>query len=116
MAKRTAVAKALDDISEAVPHLIRLPERRAWIDYDKEADVLYISLKRPQAATDTKFLADKGILLRYRAKDLVGVTVLDASKPRKRRRLRELAFSSRRFENSRNVEVCLTAIGVSPYT
>ena len=86
MAKRTAVAKALDDISEAVPHLIRLPERRAWIDYDEEADVLYISLKRPQQATDTKFLRDKGILLRYRAKDLVGVTVLDASKSRKRRK------------------------------
>jgi uncharacterized protein YuzE len=88
MAKRTAVAKALNDISEAVPHLIRLPERKAWIDYDEEADVLYISLKRPQKATDTKFLMDKGILLRYRAKDLVGVTVLDASKSRKRRKPR----------------------------
>ena len=86
MAKRTAVAKTLDDISDAVPHLIRLPDRKAWIDYDEQADVLYISLKRPQRATDTKFLADKGILLRYRAKDLVGVTVLDASKPRKRRK------------------------------
>jgi uncharacterized protein YuzE len=88
MAKRTAVAKALDEISEAVPHLIRLPERKAWIDYDEEADVLYISFKRPQKATDTKFLNDKGILLRYHAKDLVGVTVLDASKPRKRRKPR----------------------------
>ena len=88
MAKRTAVAKTLDDISDAVPHLIRLPDRKAWIDYDEQADVLYISLRRPQKATDTKFLADKGILLRYRAKDLVGVTVLDASKPRKRRKSR----------------------------
>jgi len=88
MAKRTAVAKILDDISDAVPHLIRLPDRKAWIDYDEQADVLYISLRRPQRATDTKFLADKGILLRYRAKDLVGVTVLDASKPRKRRKPR----------------------------
>jgi uncharacterized protein YuzE len=88
MAKRTAVAKTLEDISEAVPHLIRFPEHKAWIDYDEEADVLYISLKRPQKATDTKFLNDKGILLRYRAKDLVGVTVLDASKPRKRRKPR----------------------------
>jgi uncharacterized protein YuzE len=86
MAKRTAVAKTLDNISEAVPHLIRLPDRKAWIDYDKDADVLYISLKRPQKATDTKVLSDKGILLRYRNKDLVGVTVLDASKPRKRQR------------------------------
>jgi uncharacterized protein YuzE len=86
MAKRTAVAQTVDDISEAVPHLIRLPERKAWIDYDAEADVLYISLKRPQKATDTKLLADKGILLRYRDKDLVGVTVLDASRPRKKTR------------------------------
>ena len=86
MAKRTAVAKTLDNISEAVPHLIRLPDRKAWIDYDEDADVLYISLKRPQKATDTKVLSDKGILLRYRNKDLVGVTVLDASKPRKRKK------------------------------
>jgi uncharacterized protein YuzE len=84
MAKRTAVAKPLDNISEAVPHLIRLPDRKAWIDYDEDADVLYISLKRPQKATDTKVLSGKGILLRN--KDLVGVTVLDASKPRKRQK------------------------------
>ncbi len=84
MAKRTAVAQAIDDISGALPHLIRLPQGKAWIDYDEEADVLYVGLKRPQKATDTKFLADKGILLRYRDKDLIGVTVLDASKPRKR--------------------------------
>ena len=57
---------------------------RPSYSYDKEADVLYISLKRPQKATDTKFLNDKGILLRYREKELVGVTVLDASKPRKK--------------------------------
>jgi uncharacterized protein YuzE len=87
MAKRIAVAKTLDNISEAVPHLIRLPDRKAWIDYDEDADVLYISLKRPQKATETKVLSDKGILLRYRNKDLVGVTVLDASKPRKRQKV-----------------------------
>jgi uncharacterized protein YuzE len=86
VAKRTAGAKTLDNISEAVPHLIRLPDRKAWIDYDEDADVLYISLKRPQKATNTKVLSDKGILLRYRNKDLVGVTVLDASKPRKRQK------------------------------
>jgi hypothetical protein len=46
MARRTEVAKILDEISEAVPHLIRLPEPKAWIDYDEEADVLYISLSQ----------------------------------------------------------------------
>jgi uncharacterized protein YuzE len=80
MAKGTTVAKTVEEISEALPHLIRFPSGRAWIDYDHEADVLYVSLKRPQKATDTEFLEDKGILLRYRGRELVGVTVLDASK------------------------------------
>jgi len=83
MAKRAVITKTLKEISGALPHLVRLPTRKAWIDYDKEADVLYVSLKRPQKATDTESLDDKGILLRYRGKELVGVTVLDASKPRK---------------------------------
>jgi len=82
---KTLAAKAVEEISGALPHLIRLPQGRAWIDYDDEADVLYVSLKRPQKATDTKFLADKGILLRYRGRELVGVTVLDASRPRRRK-------------------------------
>ena len=86
MAKRTAVAKAIDEISGGLPHLIRLPQGKAWIDYDEEADVLYVSLKRPQKATDTELLADKGILLRYRDKELVGLTVLNASKPRRRKK------------------------------
>ena len=49
------------------------------VDYDKEADVLYISLHHPQRATDSKML-DNGILLRYRERKLVGITILDASK------------------------------------
>jgi uncharacterized protein YuzE len=88
MAKRTAVAKTIDEISGALPHLIRLPQGKAWIDYDEEADVLYVSLKRPQKATDSEFLTDKGILLRYRDKELVGLTVLDASKPRRKKGVR----------------------------
>ncbi|MFH0812679.1 MAG: DUF2283 domain-containing protein [Pseudomonadota bacterium] len=31
-----------------------------WVDYDKEADVLYISCKRPQRATDSEML-DNGV-------------------------------------------------------
>ena len=65
-------------VTQAVPLLLRFPMERFWVDYDKEADVLYISLRRPQQATDTK-MTDEGILLRYRGKDLVGMTILDAS-------------------------------------
>ena len=80
MAKGAAEAKAIEEISGAVPYLVRIPTGRAWIDYDQEADVLYVSLKRPQKATDTELLEDQGILLRYRGKELVGVTILEASK------------------------------------
>ncbi len=83
MAKRIAAEKTVEDISGALPYLTRLPAGRAWVDYDKEADVLYISLKRPQKARDTEVLEDKGILLRHKGKELVGVTVLDASKREK---------------------------------
>jgi uncharacterized protein YuzE len=86
MAQGATVAKTIAEISEAVPHLIRLPTGRAWIDYDREADVLYISLSRPQKATDTELLYDEGILLRYRGKELVGITILDASQRRKSRK------------------------------
>ena len=50
-----------------------------WVDYDREADVLYVSFARPQQATDTD-VTDDGLLLRYRENQIVGVTVLDASK------------------------------------
>jgi uncharacterized protein YuzE len=56
-----------------------LPAAKLSLDYDAEADVLYISLKRPRKAMETVDLEDEGILLRYRGKELVGITVLDAS-------------------------------------
>jgi uncharacterized protein YuzE len=65
-------------ILKAVPYLTGFPDQRFWVDYDAEADVLYISFKRPQQATDTVATGD-GLLLRYRKDQLVGVTVLDAS-------------------------------------
>jgi len=76
--EKTLAARLTSSISQAVPLLIDFPARRFWVDYDKEADVLYISLRRPQKATNTK-MTDDGMLLRYQGEQLVGVTVLDAS-------------------------------------
>ncbi len=53
-------------------------EASVSVDYDEEADVLYISLQRPQKATNT-VMTDDGMLLRYRGQQLVGITILDAS-------------------------------------
>jgi len=79
MAKKSLTQKDVKEIFKAIPHLIKFPARRIWVDYDKEADVLYISLQRPQNATDSEMQED-GVLLRYRNKNLVGLTIFEASK------------------------------------
>jgi uncharacterized protein YuzE len=48
-----------------------------WIDYDEEADVLYINFKKPQEATDSRMIND--MIVHYRKDEVVGVTVLHAS-------------------------------------
>ena len=65
-------------VFRAVPTLVGIPARRYWVDYDDEADVLYISFERPQKATDTEMTED-GLLMRYRDEELIGITVLNAS-------------------------------------
>ena len=79
MAQRTIDSKILKSVFRAVPGLVGLPAHRLWTDYDQEADVLYFSFERPQRATDS-ILREDGVLLRYRGKKLVGVTVFEASK------------------------------------
>jgi len=74
----TLSPNVVQSVPQAIPLLLNFPAQRFWVDYDAEADVLYISLQRPQQATDTE-TTDEGILWRYRGKDLVGITILDAS-------------------------------------
>ena len=49
------------------------------IRYDAEADVLYINFKKPSRATDSE-MTDDDILVRYEGEEVVGLTVLHASK------------------------------------
>jgi uncharacterized protein YuzE len=73
--KRHAVAGAI----ALAQQVGQFPASKLWLDHDVEADVLYISLKRPQKATETVEMDDEGVLLHYRGKELVGITVLEAS-------------------------------------
>ena len=70
--------KILSNVVKAVPHVTKLSLNRLWFDYDHEADVLYISLERTQKATHSQ-MRDDGILLCYRGKKLVGMTIFEAS-------------------------------------
>ena len=73
------MAEEVKKIVDAVPMLLDFPAKRFHVDYDKDADVLYISFERPQKATDTE-VTEEGILLRYREDELVGITILNASR------------------------------------
>jgi uncharacterized protein YuzE len=79
MAAEPVSAAMLDALGRMAPHMAKLAVEKLWLDYDREADVLYVSFHRPQAATDSKML-ENGILVRYRGDAVVGVTILDASK------------------------------------
>ena len=81
MAKIEMDETLLAEVYGIISHIVKLPETKMWIDYDREADVLYISFRRPQRATDSEML-DNGVLLRYKGDDLVGITVLEASRER----------------------------------
>jgi uncharacterized protein YuzE len=67
------------ELLESLPHLLKLPSKQIWFDFDEEADVLYVSFERPQGATDSE-LSEEGVLMRYRGDQLVGVTILNARK------------------------------------
>ena len=63
---------------ELIDQVLALPARQMWTDYDAEADVLYISFRKPQQATDS-IMEDDGNIYHYRDDELVGITVLNAS-------------------------------------
>ncbi len=79
MALAALTKKDLNKILGAVDGLINVPARRFWVDYDDEADVLYLSFRRPQKATDSE-LRDDGVIVRKHGDQVVGLTILDASK------------------------------------
>jgi uncharacterized protein YuzE len=57
---------------------LELHAKRVWLDYDDEADVLYVSFRKPQRATKTTE-TDDGVLIRRAGKKVVGLTILNAS-------------------------------------
>ncbi len=69
----------VEEIVRLTPQLLRVPYKRIWYSYDEEADVLYLSFKKPSHADDSE-LTDDDILIRYEKGEIVGITVLHASK------------------------------------
>ncbi|HUV59064.1 MAG TPA: DUF2283 domain-containing protein [Desulfatiglandales bacterium] len=55
-----------------------MPKTKMWLDYDKEADVLYLHFEEKPKSTHSE-MRDDGIILDYRDDLLVGLTILEAS-------------------------------------
>lgn len=70
---------AVKEIFEAIPHIRKIGAKHLWFDFDYEADVLYVSLERPQMATDADIIED-GVFLRLRDEKVVGMTMTNVSK------------------------------------
>ncbi len=73
-----AEAPIVQEIFKALPYIKKIGAKQLWFDFDEEADVLYISLERPQNATDTDILED-GVFVRLRGKKVVGITITNFS-------------------------------------
>ena len=72
-------AVEVNRILPLIPELLEVPHSRIWTSYDKDADVLYINFKKPSHADDSE-LTDDDILIRYEKEEIVGITILNASK------------------------------------
>lgn len=67
------------DYLRVLPAVRQSPEQNVWLSYDREADVLYINFKKPSFATDSE-LTDDDVIIRFEEDEVVGLTVLHASK------------------------------------
>ena len=73
---------AIADVQEylkLLPVVKQSPQGSLWSSYDTEADVLYINFKEPSHATDSE-LTDDDVIIRYEGDEVVGLTILHASK------------------------------------
>ncbi len=73
--------KIINSVEEIIPQFVKIA-RQMWIDYDREADVLYINFEKPQNADNS--IMEGNIIVHKRGNKIVGLTVTNASKFRAR--------------------------------
>jgi uncharacterized protein YuzE len=70
----------IEKISQMVPGFLGIPHKKIWVDYDEDADVIYVTFKKPSHADDSEMIDD--MVIRYENDDVVGITFLNASRRR----------------------------------
>jgi uncharacterized protein YuzE len=69
--------------NEFIAQLLKLPSHQVWIDHDTQADVIYISFRKPQQANDS-IMEDDGNIYHYHNDELVGITILNVAQKLKK--------------------------------
>ena len=69
----------IEEYLKLVSTLRDTPSHLLWSSYDAEADTLYVNFKKPSNATDSD-LTDDDVIIRYENGEVVGLTILHASK------------------------------------
>lgn len=65
------------EIKSLLPYLMK--HKNVWTSYDQEADILYMHFKKPNRADHSEMTEDD-MIVRYENNEVIGVTVLNASK------------------------------------
>jgi uncharacterized protein YuzE len=63
----------------AIGHKLEQKHKNVWTSYDQEADILYMHFKKPNRADYSEMTEDE-MIIRYEKDEIIGVTVLNASK------------------------------------
>lgn len=67
----------INEINSILPWFLK--QKTVWANYDEEADVLYMHFKKPNHS-DHSEITENEIIIRYEKDEIVGLTVLNASK------------------------------------
>jgi uncharacterized protein YuzE len=69
----------IEEYLRLLPTLQKSPSHLLWSSYDAEGDTLYINFRKPSNASDSE-LTDDDVIVRYENGEIVGLTILHASK------------------------------------
>jgi uncharacterized protein YuzE len=67
----------INEIKSILPWFMK--QKTVWANFDEESDVLYMHFKKPNHADDSEMTEDD-IIIRYENGEIIGLTVLNASK------------------------------------
>jgi uncharacterized protein YuzE len=66
-----------NDLKSILPYFMK--HKNVWTNYDQDADTLYMHFKKPNHSNHSEMTEDE-IIIRYECDEIIGFTILNASK------------------------------------